>query len=217
MTPRETFRTGQESRHRGAEIVSRGRVSAQGDHEPGRFICRASTINPSTINRFKESACDEGRLGMGRRLAWWWVASLTLIASTSLAASGQSLWDTYNEGVRAYRAGQYTEALQRWQDLSLRPLPRGLRSPVPFQLGNAQFRLGEPLVAGAPEQAVEWWRRSLEAYRTALERSPRHPAARHNLELVQQRLARLLHRLGLEASEAATKQPLDPRLTSRMK
>jgi len=31
-----------------------GPMAAQGDHESGWFICRPSTINPSTINRFLE-------------------------------------------------------------------------------------------------------------------------------------------------------------------
>jgi tetratricopeptide (TPR) repeat protein len=127
-----------------------------------------------------------------------------------LAATPPSSWDSYNEGVRAYGAGHFDEAFQRWQDLTLQPLPRGLRSPVWFQLGNAQFRLGEPHETTEPEQAAEWWRRSLEAYRTVLQRVPHHTDARHNLELVQKRLARLLHRLGREAFDAAEKQSGDP-------
>lgn len=150
----------------------------------------------------------EGFVGTRR----WLLGCLALVLAAipaAVAGTGESPWDAYNKGVEAYGARRYSEAFERWQDLVLQPLPRGLRSPVWFQLGNAQFRLGEPFEAGAPEEAVEWWRRSLEAYRTVLERSPRHAAAGHNLRLASERLAQLLRRLGLEAFEAAGRQPLD--------
>lgn len=120
-----------------------------------------------------------------------------------------SAWDTYNAGVRDYAGGRFAEAFDCWQGLALGTVPRGLRDPVGFQLGNAQFRLGEPLEATAPEQAAEWWRRSLESYRAVLERSPRHVGAGHNYDLVRERLARLTHRLGLELARASEGKPID--------
>lgn len=119
-------------------------------------------------------------------------------------------WDGYNAGVRAYANKDYTSALSHWQDLSLKTVPGKLRKPVWFQLGNAQFRLGEPLEETSPEEAVELWRRSCEAYKTVLVAHPRDDEAAHNLELVQRRLARLLHRLGNESFKAAADKPLDP-------
>jgi tetratricopeptide (TPR) repeat protein len=136
----------------------------------------------------------------------------TLFTSAAAPASDPGTppepWAAYNAGVAAYARGDFTNALQRWEDLSIRHLPQRLRVPVWFQLGNAQFRLGEPLAAGAPEDAAEWWRRSREAYRAALAEQPRDPAARHNLALVERRLSRLLQRLGREAFDAADGQPL---------
>lgn len=124
-------------------------------------------------------------------------------APSTIEGRPGSSWGEYNQGVTDYKEGRFQAAFERWQNLTLHPLPRGLRDPVGFQLGNAQFRLGEPLEAEAPEQAAEWWRRSLEAYRSLLERSPRHSDARHNLALVQHRLARLTHRLGKELFDKA--------------
>lgn len=129
-------------------------------------------------------------------------------ASTAEAQPG-SPWAEYNQGVTDYKEGRFLPAFERWQNLTVRPLPRGLRDPVAFQLGNAQFRLGEPLEAEAPEQAAEWWRRSLESYRSLLERRPRHTDARHNLALVQHRLAKLTHRLGKELYDKAEGESLD--------
>lgn len=155
---------------------------------------------------------------MLRPFAWATSTALklmTLTLSLLLLAPGRtedaplSPWEIYNLGVRAYAGQGYTEALQRWQDLALAMLPRSLRVPVRFQLGNVQFRLGESTEAGTPEQTVEWWRRSAEAYRMALELSPRHVPTLHNLALVEDRLARLTHRLGLELDRAAEQQPLD--------
>jgi tetratricopeptide (TPR) repeat protein len=88
-------------------------------------------------------------------------------------------------------------------------LPRSLRQPVWFQLGNAEFRLGEPFEVSAPEQAAEFWRRCCADYRAVLERNSRHSAARQNLALVERRLAKLTQRLGNDLRALAERQPLD--------
>jgi tetratricopeptide (TPR) repeat protein len=137
------------------------------------------------------------------------VLILLLSSLGPLAATAGDPWGSYNTGVQAYAGHDFTNALQQWEDLSLAALPRRLQLPVWFQMGNTQFRLGEPLEQGQPEQAAELWRRSCEAYRTALLAKPRDEATRHNLALVQRRLANLTHRLGIEAFNAAQKQPLD--------
>ena len=130
-------------------------------------------------------------------------------ADADAPAAAPSPWTNYNEGVLAYARRDYTAARQRWQDLSLEPLPRGLRRQVWFQLGNAEFRLGEPLEANTPEQAAELWRRSCEDYRVVLTAKPRDTATRHNLTLVERRLARLLRKLGNESFASAKDKPLD--------
>jgi hypothetical protein len=118
-------------------------------------------------------------------------------------------WRNYNEGVEAYAKGEYAMAFQRWQDLSIRKVPTALQRRVWFQLGNVQFHLGEPLEQGSPEEAAELWRRSREAYCSVLKTKPRDRDARHNLELVQKRLALLTHRLGLEAFRTSDGKDLD--------
>ena len=132
---------------------------------------------------------------------------LLLGAVTGFAAD--TPWQVYNAGVQAYAMGDYTNAFQKWQDLSIQEVPRSLRRPVWFQLGNGQFRMGEPLEQEFPEETVELWRRSCEAYRAVLLEKPRDEEARHNLEVVLRRLARLTHRLGMEAFRAAENKPID--------
>jgi hypothetical protein len=137
------------------------------------------------------------------------LGQITGRADATAPAAAPSPWTNYNEGVQAYARHDYADALQRWQDLSLEPLPRGLRRQVWFQLGNAEFRLGEPLEANTPEQAAELWRRSSEDYRVVLTARPRDAATRHNLALVERRLARLLQKLGNESFASAKDRPLD--------
>lgn len=135
-----------------------------------------------------------------RILPWWLAVGVVCRAATNEAS--HSPRDRYNEAVRAYSAGDFPSALKFWEDLSVDPLPPGLDSRVWFQLGNVRFRTGEPLAETTPEQAIEWWRQSCEAYRFLLAGRSREPAA-HNLALVESRLADLVHRLGLEAFSRA--------------
>jgi hypothetical protein len=137
------------------------------------------------------------------------LVSLLCWAMTLPLAASDDPWRRYNEGVQDYSASDFRAAFEQWQNLSLQKLPRGLERPVWFQLGNVQFRLGEPLEQTAPEEAVELWRRSCAAYQAVLSTIPRDQEARHNLSLVQRRLALLAHRLGLEALQAADGQALD--------
>jgi tetratricopeptide (TPR) repeat protein len=132
-----------------------------------------------------------------------------LVLGLATGFAGESAWQAYNAGVQAYATGDYTNAFQKWQDLSIAQVPRALRRPVWFQLGNAQFRMGEPLEENSPEETVELWRRSCDAYRTVLLEKPRDAEARHNLDVVLRRLARLTHRLGMEAFRASEDKPID--------
>jgi tetratricopeptide (TPR) repeat protein len=81
-------------------------------------------------------------------------------------------------------------------------------------VGNAEFRQGEPFEAEVPEQSVEYWRRSCEAYRAALAVKRSHAGARHNLELVQRRLANLTRRLGNDLRARSEQEFLDEAITS---
>ena len=141
-----------------------------------------------------------------RSLPGWgiipWLLAGGVMCRAATNETSQSPRDRYNEAVQAYSAGNFASALKFWEDLAVSPLPPGLDSRVWFQLGNVRFRTGEPLVETSPEQAIEWWRQSCEAYRFLLAGRRREPAI-HNLALVETRLADLLHRLGLEAFSRA--------------
>lgn len=164
--------------------------------------CRVEALprsNASTLQRFNFSL-------LYRRCLVAVFASGIFVAFASARASN---WDDYNAGVNAYAARDYAEAGAIWQELARADLPRSLRQPVWFQIGNTEFRLGEPLAASAPEQAVELWRRSCAAYRSVLGWNSRHAGARHNLELVEGRLASLTRQLGNQLREQSERASLD--------
>jgi tetratricopeptide (TPR) repeat protein len=145
-------------------------------------------------------------------ILWLILVFVTCVINCCSAAEAQtrpSPWDHYNEAVQAYANRDYPAAFERWQDLSLQKLPPKLQRQVWFQLGNVQFHMGEPLEQKAPEAAAELWRRSCDAYQTVLAERPRDSQARHNLELVQRRLAVLLHRVGMEAFHASGGKSVD--------
>jgi len=160
------------------------------------------------INDRKRSRRDTAPRPAIQSCRTWLLLGLLLCADRIVFAAPDP-WQAYNDGVNAYAKADYTNALQRWQELSIRRIPRGLQRPVWFQLGNVHFRLGEPLEQPAPEQAIELWTRSCEAYRSALAVKPRDSDVLHNLAFVERRLARLMHRLGAEAFHAAENKSLD--------
>lgn len=60
--------------------------------------------------------------------------------------------ESYNAGVEAYAGQDYAAALKRWRRLSLQSLPRGLRLPVWFQLGNAHSAWAKPARTRRPRR-----------------------------------------------------------------
>lgn len=90
------------------------------------------------------------------------------VAAQDSAAPGA----LFEDGVEAYRAGDYGRAHQLWEGLLAEPLSEDDRARVLYGLGNAAYRLGEPL------EAAGW-------YTAALRYAPRDGDARENLELAR--------------------------------
>ena len=53
-----------------------------------------------------------------------------LLLGITAGPAADTPWQVYNAGVQAYAAGDYTNAFQRWQDLSIQQVPRSLHRPV---------------------------------------------------------------------------------------
>lgn len=98
----------------------------------------------------------------------------------------------YDIAVAEYTAKNYDEAEKIWQELAAATeLPKKLQGKVWMQIGNVSFRKGEPYEQSAPEQALPMYEQSLEAYRVALATYPRDSLTKHNLKVVEEKLARL--------------------------
>jgi tetratricopeptide (TPR) repeat protein len=80
--------------------------------------------------------------------------------------------DAFGLGVEAYRRGDYAEAEAHWLVALETPRPPEETARIAFDLGNAAWRKGEPLVA------VGW-------YQVALRHAPRDRDVWHNLELAR--------------------------------
>ncbi|WCJ60067.1 hypothetical protein NXS98_02775 [Fontisphaera persica] len=115
-------------------------------------------------------------------------------------------WLQYNEAVAAYAAKDYDRADQLWQELATRDLPPKLRDRVWVQIGNVSFRRGEPLEQTDPQTTLQLWEQSRESYRIYLVNQPKDKVVRHNLKVVELRLAQLHARLAADLLREARKQ-----------
>ncbi|MGC8886862.1 MAG: tetratricopeptide repeat protein [Verrucomicrobiia bacterium] len=100
-------------------------------------------------------------------------------------------WIAYDLAVAEYAAKNYDDADKIWQELASTTLPKKLQGKVWTQIGNVFFRKGEPLEQSAPEQALPFYEQSREAYKVALATQPKDTLTKHNLKVVEQKLAKL--------------------------
>ena len=115
-------------------------------------------------------------------------------------------WLAYNAGVAAYAAKNYATADKIWQELAAKPLPNKLRDQVWTQIGNASFRLGEPMETSAPEQALTQWQQSREAYRVSFLAQPKDKVVANNLAVVERKLAKLHAQLAKKLVQETQKE-----------
>lgn len=96
----------------------------------------------------------------------------------------------FNLGAAAYKAGEFGDAAAAFA--------RALGSDDPalqeqgfYNLGNAQFRLGQQMVEKSPQQTMQAWQQALDSYDQALALDPEDQDARFNREYVQRALEQL--------------------------
>lgn len=122
-------------------------------------------------------------------------------------------WLVYDEGVAAYASKQFEQADKIWQELAARELPGKLRDLVWMQIGNVSFRKGEPLEETDPQATMQLWEQSREAYRIYLVTYPKDKTVKHNLKVVELRLAKIHARLAQQLlKESATKPQVEQQI-----
>ncbi|MGO9527845.1 MAG: hypothetical protein ACLP0A_09780 [Verrucomicrobiia bacterium] len=113
---------------------------------------------------------------------WWWLLLLPTVA----LAKTENWPERYNTGVTAYRSNDFAEASQLFENATS-STDRALQQRALYNLGNADFRLGE----SQPKQAQQLWQRALKNYESALAIDPNDTDAKFNHEFVKKKLEEL--------------------------
>jgi Ca-activated chloride channel family protein len=114
---------------------------------------------------------------------FWW--GLLLLPTVALA-KGENWPERYNTGVTAYRSNDFAEASQLFENATS-STDRALQQRTLYNLGNADFRLGQ----SQPQQAQQLWQRALKSYESALAIDPNDADAKFNHEYVKKKLEEL--------------------------
>lgn len=97
---------------------------------------------------------------------------------------------TFNLGAAAYKAGAYGDAAAAFAD-ALRSEDPALQERSFYNLGNAQFRIGQKVLEQDPQATMQAWQQAIDAYDQALRLDPNDEDARFNREFVQRELEKL--------------------------
>ena len=94
----------------------------------------------------------------------------------------------FNAGAAAFQGKDYDEALKQFGS-SLATPDMKLQEGTYYNLGNTRYRLGED--ESDLEKRKGHWQQAVSSYESALKLNEQDPDARHNLEVVKQRLEEL--------------------------
>src|SRR6266478_8819006 len=94
----------------------------------------------------------------------------------------------FNAGTAAFQAQNYDKALKHFS-ASLDPQNVPLQQRAYYNLGNAQYRLGEDETE--PQKKLSHWEEAVQNYENAVKLNPQDADAEYNLELVRKKLEEL--------------------------
>jgi Ca-activated chloride channel family protein len=116
-------------------------------------------------------------------MRFWWCL---LIVPTVVLAKTENWPERYNTGVTAYHSNDFAEASQLFENATS-STDRALQQRALYNLGNADFRLGQ----SQPKQAQQLWQRALKSYESAIAIDPNDADAKFNHEFVKKKLEEL--------------------------
>jgi Ca-activated chloride channel homolog len=99
----------------------------------------------------------------------------------------------YNAGTSAYRAGQFSQATQSFQQ-SIKVAPSndakrlGDQEDAYYNLGNTLYRAGQQLQKSAPQEAIQKWTEAVKAYDTALQLRGNDADSKYNRDFVNRQI-----------------------------
>ena len=102
----------------------------------------------------------------------------------------------FNSGTAAYRAGQFPQAAQAFeQSISRAPSgdPKRLdnQEDAYYNLGNALYRTGQKTEQTDPQETLQKWTQAVKAYETALQLRADDPDSKYNRDLVKRKIEAL--------------------------
>ena len=125
--------------------------------------------------------------------------------SRAASRSPRSLPIAFDTGVACYRLGELQRASGLFRAASRSDDPL-LKAAALYNLGNCAFRMAEKAAAADREGARRQFREAGRQYRLALAVASDAADARHNLDLVRSRLARLAESAASDARRAPSKR-----------
>ena len=96
----------------------------------------------------------------------------------------------FNAGSAAYKAGDLARAASAFRN-SLHTEDVSVQQGAYYNLGNAQFRLGQKTEKSNPKETIENWEQVVRSYDAALQIEPRDQQAKYNRDLVKRRIEQI--------------------------
>jgi Ca-activated chloride channel homolog len=121
-------------------------------------------------------------------LALW----LSPLRAASIQDSKEPVLE-YNAGTAAYRAGQFPQAAQSFQQsISHSPSDDAKRLAVQedayYNLGNTLYRSGQKTEQSSPQETLQKWNEAVKAYETALQMRADDADSKYNRDLVKRKI-----------------------------
>jgi len=112
----------------------------------------------------------------------------------------------FNAGSAAYKAGDLAQAATAFQN-SLHTEQVPMQQGAYYNLGNTQFRLGQKTEKSNPKETIETWEKAVSSYDAALQIEPGDLQAKHNRDLVQNKIEQLKKQEDQKKQQQDQKQP----------
>jgi Ca-activated chloride channel family protein len=102
----------------------------------------------------------------------------------------------FNAGTAAYRAGQFPQAAEAFQDSIKRAVSGDAarladQEDAYYNLGNTLYRTGQKTEDSAPQQTIQTWTQAVKAYETALQLRADDADSQFNRDFVKRKIAEL--------------------------
>jgi Ca-activated chloride channel family protein len=127
-------------------------------------------------------------------------------------AAAPSAEAVYNSGTAAYRAGQFPQAAQAFQQaINQAPSSAAKRladqEDAYYNLGNALYRTGQKTEQTSPQETLQKWTEAVKAYETALQLRPDDADSKYNRDLVKRKIDALKQQQNQNQNKSQNQSP----------